>query len=46
MILKFISVRIDGIPQGIVLEDQERMTKIQELVDKLRAGYHTEIRHV
>ena len=42
MNLKLISVRSEGIPQDTVLEDEERMTKIQELVDKLRAGYHTE----
>ena len=34
--------RIEGIPQDAILEDQERMTEIQKLVDYLRSGYHTE----
>ena len=36
-----VDFRIEGIPQDAVVEDQERMTKIQEKVDKLRTGYHT-----
>ena len=31
-----------GIPQDALLEDQGRMTNIQELVDKLRSEYQTE----
>ena len=34
--------RIQGVPQDAVLEDQERMSKNQEVVDKLRTGYQTE----
>ena len=29
-------------PKGAALEDQETMTKIEELVDKLRSGHHAE----
>ena len=34
-------LRIQGIPQEAVLEDQGRKTKIQELVDKLRSEKQT-----
>ena len=37
-----VDLRIQGIPQDGVLEDQGRMTVIQELVDKLRSEYQTE----
>ena len=33
---------IQEIPQDAVLEDQGRVTQIQELVEKLRSGYQTE----
>ena len=36
-----VDLRIQGVPQDAVIEDRERMSQIQELVDKLRAGYHT-----
>ena len=35
-------LRIQGIPQDAVLEDQGRMTKIRELVKTLRTEYRTE----
>ena len=35
-------LRIQGVPKDAVLEDQERMFKIQEVVDKQRTGYKTE----
>ena len=34
-------LRIEGIAQDVILEDEERMGQIQEVVDKLRTGYHT-----
>ena len=37
-----VDLRIPGIPQDAELEDQERMTKIQEVVDKVRSEYQTE----
>ena len=37
-----IDLRIQGIPEDALLEDQGRMTRIQELVDKLRSEYQTE----
>ena len=37
-----VALRVQGIPQDAVLEDQGRMTQIQELVDKLRSEYQTE----
>ena len=39
-----VDLRIQGIRQDAVLEDQGRMTKIQEVVDKLRPGY-PKLRH-
>ena len=33
---------IQGVPPNAVLEDQEGMSKIQEIVDKVRTGYQTE----
>ena len=38
-----VDLRIEGIPPDAILEDQEKMTKIQKLVNKLRAGYHYQI---
>ena len=35
-----VDLRLERIPQVAILEDRERMTKIQKSVDKLRAGYH------
>ena len=32
-----VNLRIQGIPQDAVLEDQERMTKIQEVVESVVA---------
>ena len=37
-----VDFRIERIPQVAILEDRERMTKIQKSVDKLRAGDHTQ----
>ena len=37
-----VDLRIQRIPQDAVLEDHGRMTKIQELVDKLRSEYQAE----
>ena len=37
-----VDLRIEGTPHDATLEDQERMTKIQKLADKLRAGYYAE----
>ena len=37
-----VHLRIQGIPQAAVLEDQGRQPKIQELVDTLRSEYQTE----
>ena len=34
-------LRSEGISQDAIPEDRQRMTKIQKMVDKLRAGYHT-----
>ena len=34
-------LRIEGIAQDVILEDEERMGQIQEVVDNLRTGYHT-----
>ena len=36
-----VALRNKGFPQGAVLEDQGRMTPILNLVDKLRAAYHS-----
>ena len=37
-----IELRIEGVPQDAVPKVQETMSKIQELVVKLRTGYQTE----
>ena len=37
-----VDLRLQGIPQDAVLEDRGRVTKIQELVDKLRSEYRTD----
>ena len=37
-----VDLRIQGIPQDAVLEDRERMSQIQDSVDKLRTEYQTE----
>ena len=37
-----VDLRVQGIPEDAVLEDQGRMTKIQELVDKLQSEYQSE----
>ena len=37
-----VDLRIQGIPQNTVLQDQRRMTKIRGLVNKLRTEYRTE----
>ena len=37
-----IDLRIEGIPKDAVLEDQEGMSQIHEVGDKLRTGYQTE----
>ena len=34
-------MRIEGIAQDVILEDEERMGQIQKVVDKLRTGDHT-----
>ena len=36
-----VDLIIQGIPQNALLEDQGRMTQIEELLDKLRTGYQT-----
>ena len=33
--------RVHGVSQDVIYKDQEKMTKIQTLVDKLQDGYHT-----
>ena len=37
-----VDLRIQGVPQDAALEDQERLSKIQEVADKLRTGHQTE----
>ena len=37
-----VDLRIHGVPQDAVLDDRERMSKIQEMVDMLRTGHQTE----
>ena len=36
-----VDLRIEGIGQDVILEDEERRGHIQKVVDKLRTGYHT-----
>ena len=36
-----VKVTNEAIAQDVILEDEERMGKIQRVVDKLRTGYHT-----
>ena len=37
-----VDLRIQGIPQDAVIEDRKRMSKVQDLVDKLRTEYQAE----
>ena len=36
-----VDLRIEGIAHDVILKDEERMSKIQEVVGKLRKGSHT-----
>ena len=36
-----VELRVHGVSQEVILKDQERMTKIQTLVDKLPDAYQT-----
>ena len=35
-----VDLRNEGIAQDVILEDEERKNKIQNMDDKLRTGYH------
>ena len=37
-----VDLRIEGLAQDVILEDEERMGHIQEVVEKIRNGFHTE----
>ena len=36
-----VDLRIKGIAQDVIPEDDQRMGQLQKVVDKLRNGYHT-----
>ena len=36
-----VDLRIEGIAQVVILEDEERMGQVRKVVDTLRTGYHT-----
>ena len=36
-----VDLKIEGIAQDVILEDEERMEQIQKVAEKLRTGYHS-----